>query len=153
MQDCPLDITWKLNTHEISSAWLPKQDLNDSNTSWHPNVDGRNLTRPFSNMKSYKPLITAGRGRTSLPRGWSLIGYPIPFCLSCKHTQAPLNGLNRLHLYIVHIYITIWLKEKRPRIREKVGTLGGVEERKGREKWYNYILIKNKITREFKKTN
>lgn len=33
-------------THEISTVWLPKQDILKDNTRWHTNMDVGNLARP-----------------------------------------------------------------------------------------------------------
>ena len=35
------------------------------------NIDGRNLTRPYSWMKSYRQLMTAKRGRLGLLQKWA----------------------------------------------------------------------------------
>lgn len=34
--------------HEVSSAWLPKQDLNKDGTTRHANIKGENITELFN---------------------------------------------------------------------------------------------------------
>lgn len=69
-RSCLLDMTGK--TYPWNFKICPsKQDLNNDNSSWHGNIDGGNLTQTQPQMKSYRHIMTAKRGTTSLPQGWS----------------------------------------------------------------------------------
>ena len=45
-------------THEISTIWLPKQDLHNDCTNWRDNMDGGNLTGSCPSVKSDRQLMT-----------------------------------------------------------------------------------------------
>lgn len=70
-------------------------------------------------MKNYSQLITAERGRISLPQGRTIIGYQFGGPKNI-YIQA-INGLSRLYLY-VYTYVTIKIKEKED-MNLKVGGL------------------------------
>lgn len=80
-------------TCDISTIWLPKQDLHGDNTSW-------NLT------KSYRKLMSASRKRLGLPQEGPPSWLSNP-SLTHIHIGARLNRLSRLYFYIYITYL-LW---------------------------------------------
>lgn len=59
-------------THEISILWLPIQDLNNENTSWHTSVDGGVFTRSYHRWRATGNRWLVWEGESVLSRDESL---------------------------------------------------------------------------------
>lgn len=70
---------WQGNcVHGIPTTWLHQQNLSNSNTSWHPNVDGGISQGPNPRKrKSYTELTTDKEKEWVFLRDEPLVDYPI----------------------------------------------------------------------------
>lgn len=94
-----------ISTHEISTIGLPKQDLNNRNTSWHANVDGETSWMWLLRYDCWE------RDNLSSPGKRPLIGYLIPSIQPHKYIiQANLQIKLGMYSYI-YSYILIIMKE------------------------------------------